>query len=107
MPRTLPGPVLDGVAGQHLAFAQHAASQNFPSALCTVAPGEAMLHPLARMSFPGIVPQVSPEVVNSLFSEKRMMTSAWLEHIRSLSQLCICQPCCDLVASCFEDVIHT
>lgn len=26
MPRTLPGPVLDGATGQHLAFAQHVAS---------------------------------------------------------------------------------
>lgn len=41
MPRTLPGPVLDGATGQHLAFAQHAASQNF--SLCSE-------HSISRLS---------------------------------------------------------
>lgn len=36
-----------------------------------------------------------------------MITLAWLEYLRSQSQLCICQPCCDLVDSCFEYVINT
>lgn len=39
MPRILPGPVLEGVAGHPLAFVQAAASQDFPSALYSVAPG--------------------------------------------------------------------
>lgn len=36
-----------------------------------------------------------------------MITLAWLEYLRSQSKLCICQPCCDLVDSCFEYVINT
>lgn len=63
-----------------------------------------MLHPLASMNSPDIVPQVSPELLSIPFAEEKMITLAWLEHLRS--QLCIYQPYADLVASSFEYVIN-
>lgn len=65
-----------------------------------------MLHPLASMNSPDIVPQVSPELLSIPFAEEKMITLAWLEHLRSQSQLCIYQPYADLVASSFEYVIN-